>query len=74
MEKIIIQIPVILAGGISPHNVADAIRTVKPAGIDSCTLTNPTDEKGNPVRFKKDLTKVKALVDAVKLAEAKFRD
>ena len=29
------RIPVILAGGISPHNVADAIKTVKPAGIES---------------------------------------
>jgi phosphoribosylanthranilate isomerase len=64
------QIPVILAGGISPHNVAGAIRTVKPAGVDSCTLTNLSDEKGNPIRFKKDLTKVKALVDAVKLAQS----
>jgi phosphoribosylanthranilate isomerase len=66
------QIPVILAGGISPHNVTDAIRTVKPAGVDSCTLTNLTDEKGNPVRFKKDLAKVKAFVDAIRRTELSF--
>jgi phosphoribosylanthranilate isomerase len=60
--------PVILAGGISPHNVAEAISAVKPAGVDSCTLTNLTDDTGVRVRFKKDLTKVKAFVEAARLA------
>jgi phosphoribosylanthranilate isomerase len=68
------KIPIILAGGISPHNVKDAIRTVKPAGVDSCTQTNLTDDKGAPIRFKKDLAKVKAFVDAVRLVEVELRD
>ena len=63
------RIPVILAGGISPDNVAEGIRRVRPAGVDSCTRTNALDEKGVPIRFKKDLQQVKRLVDAVREAE-----
>ncbi len=52
------QIPVILAGGLSPENVYEGIRTVRPAGVDSCTLTNVCDDSGVPIRFKKDMAKV----------------
>ena len=52
------HIPVILAGGLSPENVYDAIDAVRPAGVDSCTLTNAIDPAGRPVRFKKDPAKV----------------
>ena len=64
------RIPVILAGGISPANVADGIAQVKPAGVDSCTMTNAIDENGRPIRFRKDLRKVQLLVDAVRKTEA----
>ncbi len=59
------SVPVVLAGGISPDNAAEGIRTVQPAGIDSCTGTNSTDPAGNPIRFQKDHQKVKRLVDQV---------
>ncbi len=62
-------IPVILAGGISPQNVIDGIQKVKPAGIDSCTWTNAQDKNGSPIRFKKDLVKVRQLVERVRQAE-----
>jgi phosphoribosylanthranilate isomerase len=62
-------IPVILAGGISPQNVIDGILRVKPAGIDSCTWTNAQDKSGGPIRFKKDLGKVRQLVAHVRQAE-----
>ena len=63
------RIPVILAGGISPSNVTKGIEQVRPEGVDSCTLTNALDEKGCPLRFKKDLQKVKQLVEAVRKVE-----
>jgi phosphoribosylanthranilate isomerase len=62
-------IPVILAGGISPENVFDAVEKTGPAGIDSCTRTNALDSRGNPVRFRKDLDRVRRLLGEVKRAE-----
>lgn len=63
------NLPVILAGGISPDNVTAGILKTRPAGIDSCTQTNALDEKGAPIRFKKDIQKVKQVVEAVREAE-----
>lgn len=63
------RIPVILAGGISPANVSEGIARVKPAGVDSCTMTNVRDANGLPIRFKKDLQKVRQLVEAAREAE-----
>lgn len=63
------DIPVILAGGISPQNVIEGIQQVKPAGVDSCTWTNAQDKNGSPIRFKKDLDKVRQLVRRVRRAE-----
>jgi phosphoribosylanthranilate isomerase len=63
------RIPVILAGGISPENAAEAIRRTRPAGIDSCTQTNAVDARGRPIRFRKDLKKIQALVTAVRRTE-----
>jgi phosphoribosylanthranilate isomerase len=47
---------VILAGGLGPQNVADAIRTVRPSGVDSKTHT---DQDGGPC---KDIEQVRAFV------------
>jgi phosphoribosylanthranilate isomerase len=56
------RIPVILAGGIGPGNVADGILRVRPAGVDSCTLTNAVAQGGKAQRFKKDPEKVKTMI------------
>ena len=60
------SIPVILAGGIGPENVVDGIARVKPAGVDSCTLTNMMDREGKAIRFRKDPDSVRAMVQAVR--------
>lgn len=63
-------IPVILAGGIGPLNVHEGILAVRPAGVDSCTLTNAVDESGRPIRFKKDPLKVEKMIAEARLASA----
>ncbi len=64
------RIPVILAGGISPENVYEAIARTRPAGVDSCSRTNRDDGRGGFIRFEKDYEKVKRLVDEVRRAAA----
>ncbi len=67
-------IPVILAGGISGENVFDAITTMKPAGVDSCTKTNAVDGQGRPIRFRKDMKKVRRLVEEARRADEYLRE
>jgi len=50
--------PVILAGGLGPHNVVDAMRRVRPAGVDSETHTSSTTD-----RRRKDLDKVRTFIE-----------
>ena len=61
-------VPVILAGGLSPENVFDAVRCVRPAGVDSCTRTNAVDSEGRPIRFKKDMDRVRRFVSETRRA------
>ncbi len=70
-KELVLQsdIPVILAGGLSPENVYEAINIAFPAGADSCTKTNRTDEPGKQIRFKKDFSKVERFVKEVRRAE-----
>ncbi len=63
------NIPVMLAGGLSPENVYDAVQKAMPAGADSCTQTNWIDGNGKPIRFKKDFSKVKKFVEEVRRTE-----
>lgn len=59
--------PVFLAGGITPGNVAEALRRVRPHGIDLCSGV----EK---VKGQKDPEKVRRLVDAFRCAAGEFVD
>jgi phosphoribosylanthranilate isomerase len=63
------SVPLVLAGGLSPENVYDAIMQVRPFGVDSCTRTNAVSGEGRPIRFRKDPNAVKAFVEAVRQAE-----
>ena len=67
------RIPVILAGGLAPDNVFDAVMAVRPAGVDSCTGTNHRDKEGVPVRFKKDIQRVRRFAEEARRAETRLK-
>ena len=56
-----VRIPVIIAGGLGPENVIDAIQAVRPAGVDSKTKTDKDDGS-----HAKDLQKVRRFVARAK--------
>jgi phosphoribosylanthranilate isomerase len=56
-----VRSPVIIAGGLGPDNVVDAIRAVQPAGVDSKTKTDKDDGSHT-----KDLQKVRRFVARAK--------
>jgi len=58
-----VRVPVLLAGGLSPENVAAAIAVVNPWGVDSLTHTNQPVENR---RFRKDLDLVSRFVAAAR--------
>jgi phosphoribosylanthranilate isomerase len=61
VERVGDRTKVILAGGLTPENVAEAIKRVRPWGVDSNTGTNLP---GDPVT--KDMARVQAFVTQAK--------
>jgi phosphoribosylanthranilate isomerase len=59
------QVPVILAGGLGPENVAEAIRQTRPAGVDSETRTSRTDD-----RRRKDPARVRLFLERARAASS----
>ena len=59
-----VNIPVILAGGLSTGNVKDAIRAVEPWGVDSNTHTNVPGDT-----VKKDMDRIAAFITVVRKVE-----
>jgi phosphoribosylanthranilate isomerase len=57
VERVGSRAKVILAGGLTPENVAEAVKTVRPWGVDSNTGTNLP---GDPVV--KDMARVQEFV------------
>jgi phosphoribosylanthranilate isomerase len=66
-----VRVPVVLAGGLSPENVAEAIRAVRPWGVDSLTHTNRPLAGGG---FRKDLERVQAFVATARDAWSLMKD
>ena len=64
-----VRIPAIMAGGLGPDNVRDAIRVAHPAGVDSKTKTDKNDGTHT-----KDLQKVSAFVAAARSREYSSTD
>lgn len=60
----LVSVPVFLAGGLGPDNVADAIRAVRPAGVDSKTKT---DQEGSHT---KNLERVRRFHEAARAVAA----
>ncbi len=58
-----VGIPCILAGGLQPDNVTEALQAVRPWGVDSYSGTNRPDGR-------KDLARVQAFVEAVRRFDA----
>ncbi len=59
------KIPCIIAGGLGSTNVAEAIRIVRPYGVDSLTKTNLDTPQGDHF---KDPLKVKAFIESIRKA------
>ena len=70
-REVVLQssIPFIMAGGLSPENVFDALIKVPAQGADSCTLTNCLNRRGETIRFQKDFQRVKKFTEEVRRYE-----
>lgn len=60
-------VPVILAGGLSPENVAEAVRVVRPWAVDSFTRTDMPGQRGV-----KDPERVRAFIHNARAAAAEL--
>ena len=57
-----VPLPVILAGGLGPDNVTEAIRAARPAGVDSETRTSRDDDRRrkHPERVRRFIERARA--------------
>ena len=61
--------PVILSGGLTAANVGEAIRCVRPWGVDVSSGVEALDDRGAPVRGLKDPARIAAFIEEVRHAD-----
>jgi phosphoribosylanthranilate isomerase len=65
-----IQPPLVLSGGLTPENVAEAIRTVQPYAVDVSSGVEERDAHGRARRGLKDAARIEAFMQGVRSANA----
>jgi phosphoribosylanthranilate isomerase len=60
---------VILAGGLNPENVEDAIKQIQPYGVDVSSGVEGVDSEGKPLKGKKDSELMKSFIESVYRAD-----
>jgi phosphoribosylanthranilate isomerase len=57
-----LDVPIVLAGGLTPDNVAEAVEAVRPFGVDVATGVGRVDDAGDRVGGEKDAEAVERFV------------
>ena len=61
--------PVVLSGGLSAVNVAEAIRRVRPSAVDVSSGVEARDAAGQPIKGVKDPARIAAFIEEVRNAD-----
>ena len=61
--------PVVLSGGLSVVNVAEAIRRVRPSAVDVSSGVEARDAAGQPIKGVKDPARIAAFIEEVRNAD-----
>lgn len=63
LQGLDLQVPIVLAGGLTPENVGEAIRMIRPWGVDVSSGVEST-------RGQKDPARIRAFCEAVRAADS----